>query len=83
MEMQVKVLRKKQEAQDIASFELVKPDGSALPGFSAGSHIDVQVPNGRRASIRCATTRPNSIAIASPCCATPLRAAAPPACTTR
>jgi vanillate O-demethylase ferredoxin subunit len=42
----VKVLRKKQEAQDIASFELVKPDGSALPGFSAGSHIDVQVPGG-------------------------------------
>ena len=42
----VKVLRKKQEALDIASFELVKPDGSALPGFSAGSHIDVQVPGG-------------------------------------
>jgi vanillate O-demethylase ferredoxin subunit len=42
----VKVLRKKQEARDIASFELVKPDGSALPGFSAGSHIDVQVPGG-------------------------------------
>lgn len=42
----VKVLRKKQEAEGIASFELVKPDGSALPGFSAGSHIDVQVPGG-------------------------------------
>ena len=42
----VKVARKTQEAQDIASFELVKPDGSALPGFSAGSHIDVQVPGG-------------------------------------
>jgi vanillate O-demethylase ferredoxin subunit len=42
----VTVLRKKQEAQDIASFELVKPDGSALPAFSAGSHIDVQVPGG-------------------------------------
>jgi vanillate O-demethylase ferredoxin subunit len=42
----VKVLRKKQEALDIASFELAKPDGSALPGFSAGSHIDVQVPGG-------------------------------------
>ncbi|HEX2546659.1 MAG TPA: PDR/VanB family oxidoreductase, partial [Ramlibacter sp.] len=41
-----KVLRKKQEALDIASFELAKPDGSALPGFSAGSHIDVQVPGG-------------------------------------
>ena len=42
----VKVLRKKQEAQDIASFELARPDGSALPPFSAGSHIDVQVPGG-------------------------------------
>jgi vanillate O-demethylase ferredoxin subunit len=42
----VKVHRKTVEAQDIASFELVKPDGSALPGFSAGSHVDVQVPGG-------------------------------------
>lgn len=42
----VKVLRKTQEALDIASFELVKLDGSALPAFSAGSHIDVQLPNG-------------------------------------
>lgn len=42
----VKVLRKKQEADGIASFELARPDGSALPGFSAGSHIDVQVPGG-------------------------------------
>jgi vanillate O-demethylase ferredoxin subunit len=42
----VKVLRKSQEAQDVASFELVKPDGSALPAFSAGSHIDVQLPGG-------------------------------------
>ncbi len=42
----VKVVRKAQEALDIASFELARPDGSALPGFSAGSHIDVQVPGG-------------------------------------
>ena len=42
----VKVLRKTQEALDIASFELARPDGSALPGFSAGSHIDVQMPGG-------------------------------------
>ncbi len=45
-QLAVKVLRKKQEALDIASFELVAPDGSALPAFSAGSHIDVQVPGG-------------------------------------
>ena len=42
----VKVLRKKQEALGITSFELVKADGGALPGFSAGSHVDVQVPGG-------------------------------------
>lgn len=45
-QISVKVLRKKQEAAGIASFELVRPDGSALPAFSAGSHIDVQVPGG-------------------------------------
>ena len=42
----VKVVRKKAEALDIASFELVRADGGALPGFSAGSHVDVQVPGG-------------------------------------
>lgn len=46
MTIAVKVLRKTQEAQDIAAFELARPDGSALPAFSAGSHIDVQVPGG-------------------------------------
>lgn len=45
-QISVKVLRRKQEALDIASFELARPDGSALPAFSAGSHIDVQVPGG-------------------------------------
>lgn len=42
----VKVLRKKQEAQDIASFELARVDGLPLPRFTAGAHIDVQVPGG-------------------------------------
>lgn len=46
MELQVKVLRRTQEAEGIVSFELARPDGSALPAFSAGSHIDVQVPGG-------------------------------------
>jgi vanillate O-demethylase ferredoxin subunit len=40
----VKVLRKVQEAQDIASFELARSDGGHLPAFSAGSHIDVHLP---------------------------------------
>ena len=42
----VKVRRKRQEAQDIASFELARLDGGALPAFSAGSHIDVHLPGG-------------------------------------
>lgn len=42
----VTVLRKKQEALDIASFELGRADGSPLPAFSAGSHVDVHVPGG-------------------------------------
>jgi vanillate monooxygenase ferredoxin subunit len=42
----VKVVRKLQEAVDIASFELARADGGALPAFSAGSHIDVQLPGG-------------------------------------
>jgi vanillate monooxygenase ferredoxin subunit len=42
----VKVVRKTREAQDIAGFELAQADGGALPAFSAGSHIDVQLPGG-------------------------------------
>jgi len=39
----VRVARKKVEAQDICSFELVAVDGEALPAFTAGSHIDVHI----------------------------------------
>lgn len=42
----VRVARKTAEAQDIAGFELVAADGAALPAFSAGAHIDVQLPRG-------------------------------------
>lgn len=38
------------EADGIASFDLHSHDGSELPAFSAGAHIDVQVPNGPRRS---------------------------------
>src|SRR5436190_14187884 len=44
--LKVKVAKKKQEAIDICSFELVPVDGSALPAFTAGSHIDVHTPGG-------------------------------------
>jgi vanillate monooxygenase ferredoxin subunit len=42
----VTVVRKAREAEGIASFELARADGAPLPAFSAGSHIDVQVPGG-------------------------------------
>lgn len=42
----VQVRRKRQEAVGIASFELVRSDGAPLPGFSAGSHVDVNLPGG-------------------------------------
>jgi vanillate O-demethylase ferredoxin subunit len=38
-----RVVRKIKEAEDIVSFELVRADGTPLPPFSAGSHVDVQV----------------------------------------
>ncbi len=44
--LQVRVARKAVEAQDIVTLELVAVNGQALPAFSAGSHIDVQLPNG-------------------------------------
>jgi vanillate O-demethylase ferredoxin subunit len=42
----VQVVRKTVEAEGIAGFELARPDGAPLPAFSAGSHIDVQLPGG-------------------------------------
>jgi vanillate O-demethylase ferredoxin subunit len=42
----VRVSRKTVEAADIVSCEFVAPHGEYLPPFSAGSHIDVHLPNG-------------------------------------
>jgi vanillate monooxygenase ferredoxin subunit len=45
--LQVRVARKAAEALDICTFELVATDAcTTLPAFSAGSHVDVQVPGG-------------------------------------
>ncbi|MBV7431381.1 MULTISPECIES: PDR/VanB family oxidoreductase [unclassified Acidovorax] len=44
--LQVRVASKRAEAEGIASFELARVDGAALPPFSAGSHIDVHLPGG-------------------------------------
>jgi vanillate monooxygenase ferredoxin subunit len=43
---QVRVARRQPLAEGICSFELVAIDGRPLPAFSAGSHVDVQVPDG-------------------------------------
>ncbi|MDM0012111.1 PDR/VanB family oxidoreductase [Variovorax sp. J22P168] len=45
-ELKLRVARRIDEAQDVCSFELVAEDGSTLPPFSAGSHIDVHVAPG-------------------------------------
>jgi len=42
--LSVRVARKAVEALGICTFELVATDGSALPAFSAGSHVDVHLP---------------------------------------
>lgn len=42
----VRVVRKIREAEDIFSFELARADGAPLPPFSAGSHLDVEIPGG-------------------------------------
>jgi vanillate O-demethylase ferredoxin subunit len=44
--LQVRVARKTLEAQDIVTLELVAADSQPLPAFSAGSHVDVQLPGG-------------------------------------
>ncbi|WP_349974410.1 PDR/VanB family oxidoreductase [Pseudomonas sp. WHRI 8519] len=40
------VVSRNNEAQGICSFELAAADGSPLPPFSAGAHIDVHLPDG-------------------------------------
>ena len=44
--LQVKVIRKQKEAENIFSFELESLDGRPLPAFAAGAHIDVFLKNG-------------------------------------
>ena len=43
----LKVARKRAEAENVQSFELVDPAGKALPPFTPGSHIDVHLPGGK------------------------------------
>lgn len=44
--LRVRIAQKIVEALDVCSFELVDPDGGALPSFNAGSHINVHLDSG-------------------------------------
>jgi len=44
--LRVRVAAVKEEATEIASFELVPSDGDQLPTFTAGAHVDVHVGDG-------------------------------------
>lgn len=44
--IEVLVSQRRSEAEDICSFELTTVDGSPLPPFEPGAHIDVHLPNG-------------------------------------
>jgi vanillate O-demethylase ferredoxin subunit len=44
--LDVVVARKRREAIDIVSYELVRRDGGELPAFTAGAHVDVHLPGG-------------------------------------
>jgi len=44
--LSVRVTHKAVEAEDICTFELSSTGDGPLPAFSAGSHVDVQVPGG-------------------------------------
>ncbi|RBH55824.1 MULTISPECIES: PDR/VanB family oxidoreductase [Pseudomonas] len=44
--LEVRIARRKEEAEGIISLELVDPAGNGLPAFEAGAHIEVQVAPG-------------------------------------
>ncbi len=44
--LKVKIAAKQQEAINIVSFKLIDLDGNALPPFTAGAHIDVEIKPG-------------------------------------
>jgi len=44
--IEVIVVARTNQAQDICSFELARVDGAPLPAFEAGAHIDVHLPGG-------------------------------------
>jgi vanillate O-demethylase ferredoxin subunit len=56
--LQLVVVRRRDEAQDIVAFELEDPEGGTLPPFDAGAHVMVQAAPGlRRAYSLCGDPR--------------------------
>lgn len=45
--MELRVARRRTEAEGIISLDLVAPDGVTLPPFEAGAHVDLHLPSGR------------------------------------
>jgi len=64
--MRVVVNRVSDLADGIRAYELARPDGTALPAFSAGAHIDVHLPGGmvRQYSLCNASTDRNRYVVA-------------------
>jgi len=44
--LEVRIVGRHVEAEDILSFELQRADGGPLPPYSAGAHVDVHLPGG-------------------------------------
>ena len=72
--MRVRVAQRHTEAEGIVSFEFRSLDGSALPSFEAGAHIDVYVPGGLTRqyslcspSVNRRRIRPLELTVANPC----------------
>ena len=79
--LNVRVVKKQAEAEGIASFELARVDGAALPPFSAGSHIDVHLPGGLTRQYSLCNASHESHRYPSPCCETPPRVEVLSTCT--
>ena len=47
MSLQLVLRQLRLEAQDVVSYEFTSADGTALPSFTAGAHIDLHLPGGR------------------------------------
>jgi vanillate O-demethylase ferredoxin subunit len=80
-QMNVTVAAVWNEAIDIVGLELASADGSPLPPFSAGSHIDVMIAPGITRQYSLCNDHSESHRYRLGCCLTRTRAAVRPECT--